>query len=257
MGGNITLASADDGVHSDHNLIIGKGSANSYDDVKISVTKAYEGIEGLNITQNSGTVIVTCTDDGFNAAGGNDGSGNQPGVPGGNRWGQGAWGGQTTTDTSNICMTFNGGFALVNVSNGDHDGYDSNGDVKLNGGIQVSNGNEPFDCGDRGNSVTVNGSTWVSYYGSVMGDALKNSAVVNASGNPTAGTRISLVGNDGKVIVSFIRGQKDVSTFKAGGSSATGASFYTGGNVSGGTELITEDANGVILGGTLTGGSKM
>jgi hypothetical protein len=73
IGGDLTLASADDGVHSDHDLVIGKGSADTYDDIRISVTKAYEGIEGLNITQNSGTVIVSSTDDGFNAAGGNDG----------------------------------------------------------------------------------------------------------------------------------------------------------------------------------------
>jgi len=256
IGGDMTLASADDGVHSDHDLVIGKGSADTYDDIRISVTKAYEGIEGLNITQNSGTVIVSSTDDGFNAAGGNDGSGNQPGGRGGNPWGQGGWG-QSSASASNICMTFNGGLALVNVSDGDHDGFDSNGDVKLNGGIQISNGNEPFDCGDGGYSVSANGSTWVTYYGSVMGDSLRNSAVVSTSASPSAGTRISLVGKDGKVIVSFIRGKKSVSTLKAGGTAASGASFYTGGTVSGGTELISGESNGVIVGGTLSGGTKI
>ena len=259
IGGDLTLATGDDGVHSDHDLTIGKGSADTYDDIRISVTQAYEGIEGMNITQNSGTVIVTSTDDGFNAAGGNDGSGNQPGGPGGpggNPWGQGGWG-QSSTTNSNICMTFNGGFALVNVSDGDHDGYDSNGNVKLNGGIQVSNGNEPFDCGDGGYSVSANGSTWISYYGSTMGDSLRSSASVSASANPAAGTRISLVDKSGKVIVSFIRGKKSASSFYAGGANASGASFYTGGTVSGGTELISEDSNGVILGGTLSGGSKI
>ncbi|MCR5076004.1 MAG: carbohydrate-binding domain-containing protein, partial [Ruminococcus sp.] len=259
IGGDLTLATADDGVHSDHDLTIGKGSADTYDDIRISVTQAYEGIEGMNITQNSGTVIVTSTDDGFNAAGGNDGSGNQPGGPGGpggNPWGQGGWG-QSSTTNSNICMTFNGGFALVNVSDGDHDGYDSNGNIKLNGGIQVSNGNEPFDCGDGGYSVSANGSTWISYYGSTMGDSLRSSASVSASANPAAGTRISLVDKSGKVIVSFIRGKKSASSFYAGGANASGASFYTGGTVSGGTELISEDSNGVILGGTLSGGSKI
>ncbi len=154
-------------------------------------------------------------------------------------------------------MTFNGGFALVNVSDGDHDGYDSNGNIKLNGGIQVSNGNEPFDCGDGGYSVSANGSTWISYYGSTMGDSLRSSASVSASANPAAGTRISLVDKSGKVIVSFIRGKKSASSFYAGGANASGASFYTGGTVSGGTELISEDSNGVILGGTLSGGSKI
>ena len=155
------------------------------------------------------------------------------------------------------CMTFNGGLALVNVSNGDHDGYDSNGNVKLNGGIQISNGNEPFDCGDGGYSVSANGSTWLTYSPRTMGDSLRNSATVSASGSPAAGTRITLVGKDGSVIVSFIRGQKNVSSFYAGGTLASGASYYTGGTVSGGTELISGNSNGVIVGGTLSGGSKM
>ncbi|MCQ2490849.1 MAG: carbohydrate-binding domain-containing protein, partial [Ruminococcus sp.] len=254
IGGVYTLASADDGIHSDHNLVIGKGSASTYDDIKISVTKAYEGVEALNITQNSGTVLVTCTDDGFNAAGGNDGSGNRPGR---NPWGQGGWSFQPTTSESNICMTFNGGLALANVSDGDHDGFDSNGSIKLNGGIQVSNGNEPFDCGDGGGySVSANGSTWLSYYGSTMGDSLRSYASVSVSASPAAGTRISLVGSDGGVIASFMRGQKNVSKFYAGGTNTTGASYYTGGTVSGGTELIEGDGHGVIVGGKLSGGTK-
>lgn len=255
-GGTYTLASADDGAHSDHNLTIGKGSANTYDDVMITVTKAYEGIEGQNITQNSGTVLVTSTDDGFNAAGGADGSGSgNPGGPGGFQWGQGGM----STSGGSYLMTFNGGLALVNISDGDHDGFDSNGDIKMNGGYQISNGSEPFDCGDSGNSVSVNGSTWVNNYNSVMGDCLRNSASVSATGKSTsANSRVSLVGSDGKVIVSFVLG-KSVSNFYAGGANAkSGSAFYTGGTVSGGTELSSTDGKQVVyIGGTLSNGTKL
>ena len=255
-GGTYTLASADDAAHSDHNLTIGKGSANTYDDVMITVTKAYEGIEGQNITQNSGTVLVTSTDDGFNAAGGSDGSGSgNPGGPGGFQWGQGGM----STSGGSYLMTFNGGLALVNISDGDHDGFDSNGDIKMNGGYQISNGSEPFDCGDSGNSVSVNGSTWVNNYNSVMGDCLRNSASVSATGKSTsANSRVSLVGSDGKVIVSFVLG-KSVSNFYAGGANAkSGSAFYSGGTVSGGTEVSSTDGKQVVyIGGTLSNGTKL
>ena len=74
-GGVFTIATADDGFHADHNLTIGTENAGTYDDVQIYISKAYEGIEGVNIYQNSGTVYIVSTDDGYNAAGGADGSG--------------------------------------------------------------------------------------------------------------------------------------------------------------------------------------
>lgn len=252
-GGAFTLASADDGAHSDHSLTIGKSKADVYDDITIQVTKAYEGIEGMNITQNSGSVIVTSTDDSFNAAGGADGSGNQfGGRPGpGQQWGQGSMG------SGSYLMTFNGGLAVANVSNGDHDGFDSNGDIKLNGGIQISNGSEPFDCGDSGNTISVNGSTWINYYSSTMGDSLRNSATVTGSSSANTGTRISLVNKDNSVVVSFICGQKSASNFYAGGANTSGTSFAIGGTVTGGNELITGNSNGVIVGGTLSNGKVL
>ena len=75
LGGVFTIASADDGFHSDHELTIGTKGAGTYDDVQINVTKCYEGVEGVTINQNSGSVYIVSGDDGYNAAGGNDGSG--------------------------------------------------------------------------------------------------------------------------------------------------------------------------------------
>lgn len=109
LGGSMTLATADDGAHSDHALTIGS-TGGDYDAPYVNITKSYEGIEGVDITQNSGTVMVTSSDDGYNAAGGADSSGNNN--SGG--WGQGSWGGPgggSSSDGSQT-MTFNGGYAM-------------------------------------------------------------------------------------------------------------------------------------------------
>lgn len=226
-GGIFKLASADDGAHADHNLTIGTKGSNKYDDVVVTIEKAYEGIEAQKIYRNSGSVIVNSTDDGFNAAGGSDGSGSgNTGMP----WGQGGFG--RTSSANDYIIQINGGFSLVNVSNGDHDGYDSNGNIEINGGYVISNGNEPFDCGDGGSTIKVNGGVWVSNCpsgGMSMGGS-EMTASATASQNVSAGSRLSLVGKDGKVIVSFIV-DKAVSQLKAGGTNTSGASFKVGGTL--------------------------
>ncbi len=250
-GGIMKLATADDGVHSDHNVTIGQGSTNTFDDVQIIVSKGYEGIEGLNITMNSGTVICNTTDDGFNAAGGADGSG------GGNNmgWRPGSTGG---TSGGSYSLNLKGGFGLVNVADGDHDGFDSNGSLTISGGYFVSNGSGAFDCDG---SLSCTGGTWVENTGSGgMGGGMMGggslTASVSASGSASKGTRISLVGSDNKVVVSFIAG-KNVSNFKAGGSNVSGT-FYTGGELSGSTYFQNvDDTQLAAYGGTLTGGTAV
>ena len=61
---------------------------------------------------NAGTVIVTSSDDAYNAAGGSDGSGTgNTGGPGGG-WGQGSMGG----NTGNYSLTVNGGVVIAGGS---------------------------------------------------------------------------------------------------------------------------------------------
>ena len=259
IGGELKLSSADDAAHADHNLTIGTKDSGKYDDIVIAVEKCYEGIEAQKIYQNSGSVIVNSTDDGFNAAGGSDGSGmGNTGMP----WGQGGGGfggGGFGGNSGNYLLQFNGGFAIVNAANGDHDGYDSNGNIEINGGYIISNGNEPFDCGDGGSTITVKGGTWVSNCpsgGMSMGGS-EMSASVTASANVSANTRLSLVGSDGKVIVSFIV-DKAVSQLKAGGTGTSGASFYTGGTLNGSTYFQQLDQTQLAAyGGTLSGGTAV
>ena len=231
-GGVYSIATADDGFHSDHTLNIGKTAANTFDDVQIFISKCYEGVEGTVINQNSGTVYIISGDDGYNAGGGSDGSGNQPGFPG-NPWGQGA----TASSSTKIEMNINGGFVCVNSANGDHDAFDSNGNINLNGGYICANGQEPLDCGDGGGySINYNGA----------------SVITMTAGNTNLATRYSFVDDSGKVIVSFL------SANGSAGMNCTSCTAQSGGTLSGGEQLLAQsDKYAVTVGGTLSGGTKI
>lgn len=252
-GGTLELNSGDDAVHSDADLTIGKGN-NTFDDLTVIAEACYEGMEAINITQNSGSVIINSTDDGYNAAGGADGSGNMG--PGG--WGGGNWGGSSGGDYS---LTINGGLAIVNATDGDHDGFDSNGTLTIAGGYAISNGTDAFDS-DGTQSYT--GGVYVKEEGSGggwggpgggMGGSSSMTQSVSASVSASAGTRITLCDGNGNVIVSFIA-DKSVSTITTGCTAYTGATVYTGGNLIGATYFQTVDQTQLAAyGGTLTGGT--
>ncbi len=251
VGGTMEINSGDDAVHSDADVIIGQGSANTYDDVQIIVYSGYEGIEGLNITMNSGTVITNTTDDGFNAAGGADGSGS------GGNWG-GGWGG--TTSGGSYSLNLKGGFAIVNTASGDHDGFDSNGSLTISGGIHVTNGQDAFDCDG---TMSYTGGVYVKNTGSggmgggMMPGGGSMTESVNVSASVNANTRITLCDGSGNVIVSFIA-DKNVTSLIAGCTAYSGAAFYTGGELSGSTYFQQIDQTQLAAyGGTLSGGTAL
>ena len=70
--GFFAIASGDDGIHADAAVVVASGA--------IDISQSYEGIEGLSIDITGGTVQLTASDDGLNAAGGNDSSGFQAGA---------------------------------------------------------------------------------------------------------------------------------------------------------------------------------
>lgn len=253
FGGVMELNSGDDAVHSDADLTIGQGD-NTFDDLTVIVEACYEGMEGINVTQNSGTVIINSEDDGYNAAGGADGSGTtSPGGWGGNMGGPSSGG--------NYAITINGGFALVNASDGDHDGFDSNGSLSINGGYAISNGTDTFDCDG---TLSYTGGVYVEEKGSGggmggMGGSGSMTQSVSASVSASAGTRITICDGSGNVIVSFIA-DKNATTITAGCTAYSGATVYTGGELSGSTYFQTVDQTqlaaygGTLIGGTAAGG---
>lgn len=232
-GGSFLIATADDGFHSDHDLTLGN-KGGSVDDFNISVTKCYEGVEGQNIYQHSGTVIVKADDDGYNAAGGADGSGNNNN--GG--WNQGGFGGGFGSAGNNM-LEITGGIAIVQSASGDHDAFDSNGNISISGGVVIANGQDPLDC-DGTNSIT--GGTVVT-------------ASSQGTGSIAEGTQFTLADGSGNVIVSF-KTVRALGSISFSNTAINGTTAYTGGTISGGTNLIKLDgsqtiyANGTISGGT-------
>lgn len=67
-GGKMELATGDDGVHADYILTLGT-EGGSDEDFTIDISTSYEGIEGSVIKILSGTQYLYATDDGINAAG--------------------------------------------------------------------------------------------------------------------------------------------------------------------------------------------
>lgn len=137
-GGDFSIKTGDDGMHADETLLI-------EDNSKIVITKSYEGLEALEIVINGGEIDIAASDDGLNAAGGNDGSG----FGGGGRGMFGEGEGE---------VTVNGGIVRMNASG---DGLDSNGNLTINGGTVVVFGPTAGMNGvlDFGGSFAMNGGT--------------------------------------------------------------------------------------------------
>ena len=253
LGGSMTLATADDGAHSDHALTIGS-TGGDYDAPYVNITKSYEGIEGVDITQNSGTVMVTSSDDGYNAAGGADSSGNNN--SGG--WGQGSWGGPgggSSSDGSQT-MTFNGGYAYVNAAG---DGLYSNGNIYFNGGYvfvsQTGGGNGPLDCGDSNNSITYSGGTVIAAGSSDMFETPSSYSFLSTT-SVSAGQTITFTDASGNVLATFTLPNGSAEMVMC--SQESSVTCYTGGTLSGTTYFASQDStNRCGYGGTISGGTAV
>lgn len=253
LGGSMTLATADDGAHSDHALTIGS-TGGDYDAPYVNITKSYEGIEGVDITQNSGTVMVTSSDDGYNAAGGADSSGNNN--SGG--WGLGSWGGPgggSSSDGSQT-MTFNGGYAYVNAAG---DGLDSNGNIYFNGGYvfvsQTGGGNGPLDCGDSNNSITYSGGTVIAAGSSDMFETPSSYSFLSTT-SVSAGQTITFTDASGNVLATFTLPNGSAEMVMC--SQESSVTCYTGGTLSGTTYFASQDStNRCGYGGTISGGTAV
>lgn len=137
--GTLNIASGDDGMHADSNLTISDGTVN--------ITKSYEGIEATYINICGGTIDIVASDDGLNAAGGNDSSSmNRPGM------------GMFESGTGQI--TFEGGTLTMDASG---DGVDSNGSVVYKDGTVTVHGPT-----NSGNGAMDYGATWVQTGGTFV-----------------------------------------------------------------------------------------
>lgn len=187
-GGTYTLSSGDDGIHADANATVSGGS--------IDITKSYEGIEGLSIDITGGEMTVLASDDGMNAAGGNDSSGFEGPGPGGDQF--------AATEGAYIHIT--GGILHVDASG---DGIDSNGDVTVSGGETYVSG--PTNSGngtlDYSGNARMTGGIFAASGFSGMEQNFDSSStqgviMINTE-TQEAGTAIALLDSNGNELLNW------------------------------------------------------
>lgn len=186
-GGEFTVYAADDAIHADDTLSIIDGS--------INVEKSYEGIEASNINISGGYIEINSTDDGMNAAGGNDSNTGVAGRPGNDFFGSGVG-----------SIVISGGYLIMH---NEGDGIDSNGTVEISGGVVLVDGPQATMNGslDYGKSAKITGGIVVTLGNNSMAqnftEATQGSILVSSSGYFTAGTTLVLCDENDKVVLAF------------------------------------------------------
>ena len=136
-GGDFTINTSDDGIHADTNLKISGSST------KITIETSFEGIEAQTIDISNGEVTINADDDGINASACDDNISDQ--------------------QAAKICqINISGGRVDVTVDpSKDTDGIDSNGGIKITGGVVISRGpnNPNASALDASNAIVINGGT--------------------------------------------------------------------------------------------------
>ncbi|MBQ6832469.1 MAG: carbohydrate-binding domain-containing protein [Oscillospiraceae bacterium] len=221
-GGNITINSADDAIHSDVSLTINGGifTIASGDDAihaedtltvtagKIDISESYEGLEALHIDVQGGNIKLVASDDGLNAAGGTDQSGTtggRDGMFGGGPGGMGGGrpGGFGGMSSGNGSIVISGGSLYINSSG---DGLDANGTLEISGGYTVVVGPTQGDTAtlDYDTSGVITGGTFIGTGASGMAQTFSDSeqgVVAVSVGNQTAGTQILLKDKNGNTVL--------------------------------------------------------
>lgn len=187
-GGSFEIASGDDGFHADETLTIANGN--------VVITQSYEGLEGLHIEVAGGDITLTASDDGLNAAGGNDQSG-FGGYRGNDRFGG-------SSNSSGSIMISDG---VVNIT-ASGDGIDANGTLEISGGLVTVCGPAQGDTAtlDYDISAIITGGTFIGTGGSMMAQTFSDSeqgVIAVSAGNQPAGTAITILDNAGKTMLTY------------------------------------------------------
>lgn len=199
-GGTFAITSGDDGFHADDTLTVTGG--------EIQISESYEGLEALYVNVEGGNISVTASDDGLNAAGGSDSSG-MGGARGGDSFGKGGMsrggmdGGSTGGSTSGGSIVISGGTVYIQAS---ADGIDANGTVEIAGGFTTVCGPTTGDTTvlDYDSSCVITGGTFIGTGSANMAQTFSDSeqGVISIRGGGYAGTEITLADSQGNIILS-------------------------------------------------------
>lgn len=213
-GGSFTIDSADDAVHSNTSVIINYGTFDieSGDDgfhadetilingSTVNIKESYEGLEGLHVEITGGDIALVASDDGINAAGGNDSSGF-----GGNRGDMFGGMGGGMSSSSNGTIIISDGKIYINASG---DGIDANGTFTMSGGEVTVCGPTSGDTSvlDYDKSATITGGTFIgtgAYQMAQTFSASEQGVIAVSTASQSAGTSITLADRDGNVLITY------------------------------------------------------
>lgn len=188
-GGTFEIASGDDGFHADVTLTVTGGT--------IRITGCYEGLEGQYVDISGGDITLTASDDGLNAAGGTDQSGQ------GGR--DGMFGGPGMGASSNGSITISGGTLAITAYG---DGIDANGSLEITGGHIVVTGPTQGDTStlDYDTTGVITGGTFIGTGASGMAQTFSSSeqgVIAVSTGEQSAGTQITLTDSAGNTLISY------------------------------------------------------
>lgn len=183
--GNLNASTGDDGVHADSDLVVKGGS--------INIAQSYEGLEGNTVTIDDGSLDIIASDDGLNAAGGKDGSSTD------GRAGQNDF----AADES-AYIEINGGTIDIAASG---DSIDSNGSLTITGGTITLTGPTQGDTSviDYESEGVITGGTFIGTGAIQMAQSFSSSeqgVIAINSGEQSSGTAITLKDSNGKTILS-------------------------------------------------------
>lgn len=229
--GTFAISSSDDGLHADNALTIDGGT--------INIAESYEGIEGGQITVNGGKIALVSSDDGFNVAGGNDEMVRQD---------------PFASDSSKM-LTINGGYIFVNASG---DGLDSNGSLTVTGGTVLVSGPENSGNGalDYDGSSKITGGTLIALGSGGMAQSITGDgqcSIMTDISSQGGNTSLALCDSSGNVIASFTPPKQYSNVVVLAPAIKTGESYsiVCGGTVSG------ADENGFAQSTSVNGGTTV
>lgn len=214
-GGNFTIDSADDSIHSNMSVTVSGGTfeiASGDDAVHaeetlsvmagvIHISECYEGLEALHVEIQDGEITLTAQDDGLNAAGGTDSSG----MTGGRDGMFGGEGGGGMSSSSDGTIVISGGTLYINASG---DGIDANGSIEMSGGSVTVTGPSQGDTStlDYDTTAVITGGTFIGTGASGMAQSFSSSEqgviAVNA-GTQDAGTAVVISDAEGNTLLSY------------------------------------------------------
>ncbi len=198
-GGEFSINSADDGIHSNASIVISGGSFEvsagddgvhaddtlTVTDCDMVISESYEGLEALHLYIKGGDITVTASDDGLNAAG--DSATGDPG-----------------NSPGNGSIVISGGKLYIKAYG---DGFDSNGTLEISGGHIVVTGPTQGDTStlDYDTTGVITGGTFIGTGASGMAQSFSGSeqgVIALRVGSQSAGTQIVLKDSDGNTVIT-------------------------------------------------------